>query len=170
MNIDAVRQQLPDLLIVRKLLRSGQIHAHDTKAGLRVKTTKNKRCRGISLPASTVEMLKAHREGQAENRRMFGPDYRSDLDLVFCDLEGNYLKPATITAKACLLAQRVGLKSVSLHTLRHSHGSQLLSDGVPLPTVSKRLGHSNAYTTATIYSHALPKDDITAAELWDAKV
>ena len=88
---------------------------------------------------------------------------------LFCDLQGNSLKPDSITAKVCLVSAKVGLKNVSLHTLRHSHGSQPLSAGVPLPTVSKRLGHSNVYTTATIYSHALPKDDITAAELWDAK-
>ena len=101
---------------------------------------------------------------------MFGPDYRTDLDLVFCEADGNFLRPDSITSKACVIAKQAGLKSVSLHTLRHSHGSQLLSNGVPLPTVSKRLGHRDVYTIATVYSHALPADDITAAELWDAKV
>lgn len=57
---------------------------------------------------------------------------------------------------------------MSLHTLRHSHGSQLLSAGVPLPAVSKRLGHSNIYVTATVYAHALTSDDSSAAEKWEA--
>jgi integrase len=52
--------------------------------------------------------------------------------------------------------------------MRDSHGSQLLSSGVPLPTVSKRVGHSNVYTTATAYSHSLSADEVTAAEKWDA--
>jgi hypothetical protein len=51
--------------------------------------------------------------------------------------------------------------------MRHSHGSQLLSLGVPLPTVSKRLGHSNTHVTATIYSHALPTDETAAARIWN---
>jgi len=37
---------------------------------------------------------------------------------------------------------------------------------VPLPSVSKRLGHSNVHVTATVYSHALPADEIAAAEIW----
>jgi len=36
--------------------------------------------------------------------------------------------------------------------------------------VSKRLGHANVYTTASIYSHSLPREDAKAAELWDAQV
>ncbi len=63
-----------------------------------------------------------------------------------------------------------GFQGVGIHTLRHSHGSQLLSKGVPLPAVSKRLGHSSVATTARIYAHALPKDDITAAEVWDTSM
>ena len=56
---------------------------------------------------------------------------------------------------------------LTLHTLRHSHASQLLSAGVPLAAVSKRLGHSSVYVTATIYSHALSKDEVAAATVWD---
>jgi integrase len=57
-------------------------------------------------------------------------------------------------------------KGVSLHTLRHTHGSQLLSEGVPLPAVSKRLGHANTHITASVYSHALERDDEKASEAW----
>jgi integrase len=116
-----------------------------------------------------VELLKFHREMQEESRRLFVSDYQTDLDVVFCDPMGNYLKPDTVTAKACLLARKAGLgKGSSQHTLRHSHASQLLGNGVSLATVSKRLGHTDVHTTATIYSHALPKDDLGGAESWDA--
>jgi integrase len=141
-----------------------------TRAGLRVKPTKTEKPRAITLPASIVELLRFHRETQQENRRLFGEEYRTDLDLVFCTPEGNYLRPDSITAKACLIARKAGFSNVGIHSLRHSHGSQLLSKGVPLPTVSKRLGHSDVYTTAKIYAHALPKDDVAAAELWDSSV
>lgn len=101
---------------------------------------------------------------------MFGPDYRTDLDLVFSNPQGNYLKPNNVSSKACQIARRAGLgKGVSMHTLRHSHSSQLLSAGVSLPTVSKRLGHTDPSVTARIYSHPMPKDDVTAAEKWEAQ-
>lgn len=140
-----------------------------TKSGLRVKATKTQRTRTISLPLSLTEVLRFHREHQSQTRSLFGPDYLSDLDLVFCDLHGNYLNPDSVSSKAFLIARKAGLgKGVSLHTLRHSHASQLLASGASLPTVSKRLGHTDVHTTATIYSHSLPKDDLSAAEAWDA--
>jgi integrase len=141
-----------------------------TKEGLRVKPTKNEKPRSISLPGSAIEMLRNHRSDQSENRRLFGRDYRDDLNLVFSNPDGDYLKPDSMTAKVCLLAKNAGLVGASLHTLRHSHGSQLLSAGVPLPAVSKRLGHSSVYVTATVYSHALSKDETAAAEVWDNSV
>jgi integrase len=67
-----------------------------------------------------------------------------------------------------LVARKLGFpKGVPLHTLRHSHGSHLLSMGVPLPTLSKRLGHANTHITATVYAHALEKDEQTTAEVWE---
>ena len=165
---EALAISWPDIDLVHGAARIGK-SVEQTKAGLRVKSTKTARTRTISLPSSLVELLRFHRDRQQENRRLFGPDYRIDLDLVFCDPQGNLLKPNNVSSKASLIARRAGLgKGVSMHTLRHSHASQLLSAGVPLPTVSKRLGHTDVHTTASIYSHALPKDDLKAAETWDA--
>ncbi len=56
----------------------------------------------------------------------------------------------------------------SLHTLRHTHGSFLLTDGVDLATVSERLGHSSVRVTADVYSHALRGRDQQAARRRDS--
>ena len=64
------------------------------------------------------------------------------------------------------LARSVGLKA-SLHTLRHSPASELLSKGIPLPVVSKRLGHSSVNVTAQVYSHSFSAGEIRAAEVID---
>lgn len=148
------------LLTIRKSLEQ-------TKKGLRLKETKSRKIRRMNLPESAVRLLADLKERQAKARRMFGFDYRTDLDLVFCHPDGNFILPGTLTRAARRIAKKAGLPGVSLHTLRHSHGSQLLSLGVPLPTVSKRLGHANTHVTATIYSHALPHDEIAAAKLWN---
>jgi integrase len=99
---------------------------------------------------------------------MFGSEYRTDLDLVFCQPNGYYIRPDTVTKAVRRIAKKAGFSGVSLHTLRHSYGSQLISVGVPLPVVSKRLGHSNIYVTATVYAHALSNDESAAAEKWES--
>jgi integrase len=139
-----------------------------TKRGLRVKETKGRNIRTMPLPQDAIEALQRVKAKQGETQKMFGPDYRSDLDLVFCHPDGAHIRPDTVTKAVRRIAKKAGLKNVSLHTLRHSHGSQLLSAGVPLPAVSKRLGHSNIYVTATIYAHALTSDESSAAEKWEA--
>ena len=60
-----------------------------------------------------------------------------------------------------------GIKGVSLHSLRHTHASELLSKGVPLPTVSKRLGHASPNITLSIYAHALEADELAASKIWN---
>ena len=138
--------------------------------GLRLKGTKVNRTRNVSLSVPMVEILKMHRERQEEFRREFKNEYRTDLDLVFGDETGFYLKPNDVSSVVCRIAHRAGFeKRISLHTLRHSHATQLLAAGVPIATVSKRLGHTSPLTTAKIYQHSLPADDSAAAELWEAK-
>ena len=51
--------------------------------------------------------------------------------------------------------KELGIKDVTFHALRHSHGSVLLSKGVDLKYVSKRLGNKNISTTIDIYIHLL---------------
>jgi integrase len=139
-----------------------------TKKGLRVKETKGRKSRAIPLPQDSIEALRNVKASQDEVRQMLGQDYRTDLNLVFCHPDGNFIRPDTVTKAVRRLAKKAGLSGVSLHTLRHSHGSQLLSAGVPLPAVSRRLGHANVYVTATVYAHALTSDEATAAEKWAA--
>jgi hypothetical protein len=33
--------------------------------------------------------------------------------------------------------------------------------------VSRQLGHSSDLVTATVYAHALPQDEIAAADIWE---
>ena len=51
------------------------------------------------------------------------------------------------------------------HDLRHNCGSLLLSEGVPITTVSRILGHANVSITLSVYAHQLPEDLDTVAEV-----
>jgi integrase len=136
-----------------------------TKQMLEFKGTKTEKPRDVKVPESALAALEAHRKRQDEFRRQFGSDYRADLDLIFANPDGTPLRPNSISSVVSLLFRRLGLpKGASLHSLRHSHGSHLVADGVPLPVVAERLGHSSIRTTADVYTHALRGQDDDAPD------
>ena len=140
-----------------------------TRDGLMFKSTKTEEPRRVELPPTMLACLaRASTERQDEFRRQFGPDYRSDLDLIFANPDGSPLMPNSVSATVSRLCRRLGLpKGASLHVLRHSHASLLLAEGVDIATVSERLGHSSVRTTADIYAHAIRGKDHAAAQVWD---
>ena len=111
-----------------------------------------------------VPCLNAHRIHQNEFRRQYGPDYRSDLDLIFCNPDGTPLKPDSISGS---VADVPGPGLQASTPCAAVTRALLLADGVDLATVSERLGHSSVATTAAIYSHALRGKDRAAAQVWD---
>ena len=52
--------------------------------------------------------------------------------------------------KAC---EKVNIRPITQHQFRHSYATYLISNGIPINTVSKLLGHSSVDTTAKIYIH-----------------
>jgi len=139
-----------------------------TRSTLGFKGPKNGRARVVALPDSALKSLEDHRSKQAMYREQFGPDYRTDLDLIVANPDGTPLRPDSISGTVSALFRRLKLpKGASLHSLRHTHGSHLLAAGIELPAVSARLGHSSTYVTATVYAHALSGRDDEAARIWD---
>jgi integrase len=53
-------------------------------------------------------------------------------------------------------AERAGLRSIGLHTLRHSAASVMITQGVPLKVVSEILGHASIAITGDVYGHVSP--------------
>jgi integrase len=132
------------------------------------KSTKTDKPRRIKLPASVLAGLEDHHKQQDGFRLQFGPDYRAEFDLVFANPDGTPLKPDSVSASVSLLFRKLKLpKGTSLHSLRHTHASELLDIGVPLPVVSARLGHSSVRVTADIYSHAIHGQDDEATRRWE---
>jgi integrase len=139
-----------------------------TAAGLRIKRPKNGKARKFRVGQSAIAALRFQQDHQAEHRKLYGPDYKNNL--VFSQPDGSYLWPHLVSQAIVRRMRKAGIKDASLHSLRHSHASGLLSKGVPLPAVSARLGHADTNITARIYSHALPDDDNRAADTWESIV
>ena len=118
------------------------------------------------MPEWALEVLDEHRNEQDRHRAMFGRDY-ADNNLIFCQPGGQHYSPDRLGARVAELMRGVGLNGVSLHSLRHSHASILLSKGVPVSVVAQRLGHADQNITLSIYSHTLPADSRAAAKIWN---
>jgi integrase len=141
----------------------------ETKQGLRIKSTKSGIDRRFALPKSILRMLGEHRERQAREQELFGTDYQY-RHLVFSREDGGgYYAPDKLGTRISAAMRQAGV-AASMHALRHSHASQLLSSGAPITVVSERLGHASPQITPGIYSHALPMDNQAAAALWDDAV
>jgi len=131
------------------------------------KCTKTGKSRKIKIPASAQAAVEEHRKRQDVFRAQCGDLYRAG-DLIFANPDGSPLKPDSMSSAVSLLFRRLKLpKGVSLHSLRHTHVSQLLDDGVPLTVVSARLGHSSVRTTQEIYAHMIHGQDDEGADRWD---
>lgn len=77
-------------------------------------------------------------------------------ELIFIPKEnGQYKKIYNSTYNGFLnrKCKEAGITEISIHGLRHTHGSVLLGQGVSVLSVSKRLGHSNVTTTQEVYLH-----------------
>lgn len=133
---------------------------------LAVKGTKNDAPRVVTVDAETVDRLRAHRRAAIERALAVGVALQADAYVATSSPDGmTPIRPDTVTQRYGRLVRRLGLDGWRLHDLRHWHASVLLDAGVPLPTVSERLGHRDQSTTANIYAHALPATDHRAAEV-----
>ena len=132
----------------------------DAGAGVRRQpTTKGHRPRNVSVSSRDMETIRAHLAWQDE---LLGGAL-AKRPLVSAD--GNLCRPKDVSATFSAFAREIGLpEGVTFHSLRHTHGTWLLMQGVPIKAVSERLGHADVSTTLRVYAHVLPGLDQAAAE------
>lgn len=75
--------------------------------------------------------------------------------------------PDELTDAYIAFSRRINTRDTRFHDLRHTHASELLRRGVPLRTVSQRLGHANPTVTLNTYAHVMSGDDERAADTVD---
>ena len=132
-----------------------------------IKDTKTHSERTVAIDADTAARLRARRD-EVEAALVGGPTI-GDLPFIFSHDGGEQpWRPDYVTAAWRRLCDAAGVTGVRVHDLRHMHASYLLDAGVPLHTVSRRLGHERASTTSDIYGHAIDARDQGAADLFGA--
>jgi len=129
------------IAITRSLTDSDELKGPKTEAGVRT----------IPLPDAAADALRKWRAFIVEDDR--GLIFRTDKGKHFsgANFYDGYWYP---------LLRRAGMPGVKgahrrFHATRHFAGSHWLAVGVPLPEVSRLLGHADMAITARIYSHAV---------------
>jgi integrase len=140
-----------------------------TKAGLRFKEPKTAHGRRtISLPATAVTELRAHWRVQQTQRLALGAGKSPPDALLFADLNGEPRLPNAITKEWERTARAAGMAFATLHSLRHTHASHLIANGLDILTISRRLGHGSPTITLSVYGHLFPQTDDRAAQIMEA--
>jgi integrase len=134
-------------------------------AGVHVKDTKTHAARRIALDDVTLGLLRAHRGVAEEIAAEFDVTLGDGAFVFSTDPAGRVpRRPDSMTNRFVTLAKNVGV-AARLHDLRHFSATRLLAAGVPVRTVSGRLGHADAATTLNVYAHFVASSDRHAANV-----
>lgn len=70
-----------------------------------------------------------------------------------------YLSKDSLKRQLDTACKKAEVPRIRVHDLRHSHASYLLSNGVNIVILSRRLGHEKVQTTLNIYCHICPSSE-----------
>lgn len=162
--------QWSDIDFENNLIRIRQSSQYLPNMGIFQKGTKNESStRIIAMPPVVMDLLREYKAKWNEQRLQCGDlwykdDEDNESDFVFVQWNGRPISPITPTKWFKNFREKYGLPNVTFHGLRHTNASLLIGQNVDVQTVAKRLGHSKATTTTSIYSHFLRRPDQEAAE------
>lgn len=107
------------------------------------------------------EMLNILKELQSNKQKM-----------VFINQYGTIPTSSAVnkTLRDCLSKISINKHGFHFHSLRHTHVAYLLSEGIDIYAIAKRLGHSDITTTTRIYSYLIDEfktrtDDLISSSL-----
>ena len=140
--------------------------------------------RTIKLSSDIFELLREYHEYWLNMRRNLADKWQHFIEITLADgtrktvrNERLFIKddstpmhPDSLTDWTKKFVKKNHLPHFSPHSLRHTHASILIANGVNIPTVSRRLGHSSIATTTKVYLHAIQSADEIASEVIDDKL
>ena len=151
-----------DLDFINNLLTVRHNLLYTPKTGLYVDEPKSESSkRVVTMPLDLVNLLKDNRKWQKEQSEKLRDAWNVNDNVVKMP-DGNIMRPDTLSTWFHEFIKRNDLPDISLHSLRHTHATLLIASGIPLKSVSARLGHSSVAITGDLYSHAIQSVDAMA--------
>jgi integrase len=113
--------------------------------------------RDVTIDSKTLELILSLKEKQMKSKH-----YKDDWFVFGGAFQLPYSSMSRIKDEGC---DSAGLRRIRIHDLRHSHVSYLISKGVNIYTISRRVGHSSITMTMDVYGHLLPssQDEVLKA-------
>jgi len=156
----AVDLERGELKVVRALIESadGSIFEKDTKTH---------QARRVALDPGTVTALVDWRRMIENRAARAGVKLVGDGFVFSAEVDGSRpWRPYRWTSVWRRVRDKAGIDpTVRLHDLRHFAATHLLDAGVPVKTVSSRLGHARPATTLNVYAQFIPATDRSAADV-----
>lgn len=115
------------------------------------KTERGKRT--LPLTDDLARVLRAARKREAAERLALGEAW-TDSGMVVVDEIGRPISPAVLSERFRVLTRRAGVPPIRLHDARHTCGTLMHLQGVPVAVISAWLGHSSPAFTMRTYVHS----------------
>lgn len=114
--------------------------------------------RFISLPQETMNLLFSFRAELTGRAKKLELEWENN-SFVFTQSNGQALHPDSVAVYLRRFSKRYNLPHINAHAFRHTMASILYFNGADTISISKRLGHAQASTTANIYAHIIEQAD-----------
>ena len=132
--------------------------------GIYTDTTKTKKSqRSLKFPQNVMDLLRAYKEEQDEERIRLGTKWQ-DYDRLFVKWDGRPMNNNTPYFWLKEFCEANNFRFCDIHSLRHFYASALINKGVDAAAVSGALGHSTITTTTSIYCHVFNQAQARASE------
>ncbi len=79
------------------------------------------------------------------------------------------MSPRALSTQWTAVATKLGI-AATFHALRHTHVSHLVSAGINVVKISRRVGHADVATTLNVYAHLFDAREDKSAEAINAAV
>ncbi|WP_333813523.1 site-specific integrase [Muricomes intestini] len=138
-------------------LENNLIHVNETYDPInKVTTTPKTRTsvRDVYMQEELKEVCKKIKLYMLQQRLAYG---YTDSGLFLSTIEGKHVSYYAYNKYLRENAQKTLGRGITAHTLRHTHASLLMEQGVSIDTISRRLGHENSQITREIYLHVTEK-------------
>jgi integrase len=120
--------------------------------------------RTVSLAPELIERLREHKIFTLKQKVIWGREYWKGPMLCFPAAGGGPMPPQNLADRLRKILAKAGVTGAQpLHVFRHTHASWLMAAKTNPKAVSKRLGHSSAAFTLSVYTHPGLEEDRAAA-------
>jgi Site-specific recombinase XerD len=128
---------------------------------------KNGKSRILTPAPFVMDILKAHKVKQTEQRLKLGPVW-DNSGLVFTNETGGRLSYRTAYDCFKRIVAQIGAPKARFHDLRHTYAVNAIRAGDDIKTIQGNLGHATAAFTLNVYAHFTSEMQQDSAQRMDS--